>query len=112
MSTNTVKLTVRLPVGIHRRLRHRAQEENRSLNQIIVDAVDLLLQRKEPQYPPLSEHERIVQILRENNMLVELGPEWDKYIDNAPDMTVDEIREALRGIPPISEDIIAERGER
>jgi hypothetical protein len=45
-------------------------------------------------------------------MLAELGPEWDKYIDGAPDITVEEIREALRGMPPISEDIIADRGER
>ena len=112
MSMNTVKLTVRLPAGIHRRLKHRAQEENRSLNEVVVDAVDMLLQRKEPQYPQLSERERITQVLRENGMLAELGPEWDKYIEAAPDVTVEEIREMWKGQPPLSDDIIADRGER
>ncbi len=112
MGMNTVKLTVRLPAGIHRRLRHRAQEENRSLNQIVVDAVDLLLQRKEPEYPQLSEYERTIQVLRENDMLVELGPEWDKYLNGVPVMSADEIREALGDIPPVSEIVIAERGGR
>ncbi len=112
MGMNTVKLTVRLPAGIHRRLRHRAQEENRSLNQVIVDAVDMLLQRKEPQYPQLSEYERTIQVLRENDMLAEPGPEWDKYIEAAPDATVEEIRVLWEGQPPLSEDIIADRGER
>ena len=112
MGMNTVKLTVRLPAGIHRRLRHRAQEENRSLNQVVVDAVDLLLQKKEPEYPQLSEQERAAQILRENDMLAELGPEWDKYVEAAPDVTIEEIREIWKGQPPLSEDIIADRGER
>lgn len=112
MGMNTVKLTVRLPAGIHRRLRHRAQEENRSLNQVVVDAVDMLLQKKEPEYPQLSEYERTMQVLRDNDMLAELGPEWDKYIEAAPDVTVEEIREMWEGQAPLSEDIIADRGER
>jgi hypothetical protein len=41
-----------------------------------------------------------------------MGPGWDKYIEGAPDMTVEEIREALRGLSPLSEDIIRDRGER
>jgi hypothetical protein len=112
MGMNTVKLTVRLPAGIHRRLKHRAQEENRSLNQVVVDAVDMLLQKKEPEYPQLSEYERTMQVLRDNDMLEPMGPEWDKYISGVPEMTIDEIHEALRGVPPLSEVVIAERGER
>jgi hypothetical protein len=45
-------------------------------------------------------------------MLEPMGAEWDKYIDGVPDMTIDEIHEALRGVPPLSEVVIAERGER
>jgi hypothetical protein len=112
MGMNMVKLTVRLPAGMHRRLKHRAQEENRSLNQVVLDAVDMLLQKKEPEYPQLSEYERTMQVLRENDMLEPMGPEWDKYLSGNPVMTADEIREALRGIPPLSDEIIAERGER
>jgi hypothetical protein len=109
---NTVKLTVRLPAGIHQRLKHRAQEENRSLNQIIVHAVEMLLQKSETEYRPLSEYDRTMQIIRESGMWEPMGPEWDKYIEGVPDMTADELREALRGIPPVSEVVIAERGER
>ena len=112
MGANMVKLTIRLPAGIHRRLKRRAQEQNRSLNQVVVDAVDGLLQKKEPQYLQLSEYERTMQVLRDNDMLEPMGPEWDKYINGVPDMTIDEIHEALRGVPPLSKVVIAERGER
>jgi hypothetical protein len=109
---NTVKLTVRLPVGTHRRLKHHAQEENRSLNQIIVHAVEMLLQKGEVEYRQLSEYDRTMQVIRDSGLWEPMGPEWNKHINGAPDMTADEIREALRGIPPLSADIIAERGER
>jgi hypothetical protein len=111
MNANTVKLTVRLPAGIHQRLQRRAQEENRSLNQVVVDAVDLLLQ-KGFEYPQLSEYDRTIQILRENNMLDPVGSEFDQYLSGEPLMTADEIREALGDIPPVSEIVIADRGER
>lgn len=105
----TTKLTVRLPVPLHQRLKARAQTTKRSLNRIIVEA----LRRDMEEYTqPLSEHERTIQIIRESGLLATLGPEWDKYIEEAPDMTHEEIREALRGLSPLSEDIIADRGPR
>ena len=107
-----VKLTVRLPGGVHQRLKHRAQEENRSLNRIIVQAVEMLLQKNEVDYQQLSEYDRTMLVLRESSMLEPMGLEWDKYLSGEPLMTADDIRTALRGIPPLSEDIIADRGER
>jgi len=104
-----VKLTVRLPESLHRALQHKAQREKHSLNQTIVEELWHALEARAAYE---SERERTRRVLRESGMLVELGPEWDKYIDGAPDMTVEEIREALRGLPPLSEDIIADRGER
>jgi hypothetical protein len=104
-----VKLTVRLPDVLHKALKHKAQSEKRSLNQTIVEE---LWQSVEATTVYETERERTQRVLRESGMLAELGPEWDKYIDGAPDITVEEIREALRGMPPISEDIIADRGER
>ncbi len=103
-----VKLTVRLPEPLHKALRRKAQSENRSLNQTVVEGLWRALE-SEATYE--TEHERVQRVLRESGMLIELGPAWDKYIDGAPDMTTEEIREALRGLPPISEDIIADRGE-
>jgi hypothetical protein len=60
----------------------------------------------------MSEYERTIAAIRKTGLLTTLGSSWDKYIEGAPDMTVEEIREALRGISPISEDIIRDRGER
>ncbi|MEA3339541.1 MAG: toxin-antitoxin system HicB family antitoxin [Chloroflexota bacterium] len=106
-----VELTIRLPGGVHRRLRRQAQEEKRSLNRIIVQAVEMLLQKDEVDYQ-LSEYDRTMLVLRESGMLEPMGTEWDKYISGEPLMTAGEIRAALRGIPPLSEDVIADRGER
>lgn len=107
-----VKLTVRLPIGTHRRLKRCAQEEHRSLNQIIVHAVELLLQKSEVERQQLSEYDRTMQVIRASGLWEPMGPEWNKYIDGAPDMTADEIREALRGLSPLSAAVIADRGER
>ena len=59
-----------------------------------------------------TEREHTRRVLRENSMLVEPGAEWDRYIEDAPDVTVEEIRELWKGQRPLSEDIIADRGER
>jgi len=40
-----------------------------------------------------TEHERIQCVLRESGMLVELGAWTDKYIEAAPDVTIEEIHE-------------------
>ena len=104
-----VKLTVRLPEALHKALQRKARSENRSLNQTIIENLWCAL---ESAVTYETEHERTMRVLHESGMLVELGPEWDKYIEGAPDMTAEEIREALRGQPPISEDIITDRGER
>ncbi len=104
------RLTVSLPAETHRRLKHRAQGEHRSLDQVIIAAVEQWLAEEEK--PELSEHERIRQVLRENGMLAELGDWVDEYIEAAPDATIEEVRELWRGRRPLSEDIIADRGER
>jgi len=104
-----VKLTVRLPDALHKALKHKAQSEKRSLNQTIVEE---LWQSLETETAHETERERTRRVLRESGMLVELGPDWDKYIDGAPDITAEEIRDALHGLPPISEDIIADREEQ
>jgi hypothetical protein len=62
----------------------------------------------EPAYP--SDHERVKAVLKESGMLMELGPEWDKYVQE-PVPTLEEVRKMLADQPPISEDIIEMRGE-
>lgn len=105
-----VKLTVRLPKQLHQILRERAAQSAQSLNRVIVGTLWRGLERKEA--APLSEYERTMAAIRKSGLWEPTGPGWDKYIEGVPDMTVEELREALRGIPPLSEDIIADRGER
>jgi predicted DNA-binding protein len=106
----TAKITVRLPLPLHERLKEVARATKRSLNKVIVDALWRGLEREEAE--PLSEHERVMRVIRKSGLWEPMGPGWDKYIEGAPDMTVEEIREALRGLSPLSEDIIRDRGER
>jgi hypothetical protein len=106
---SVVKLTVRLPESLHKALKRKAQSENRSLNQTIVEE---LWQSLEAKATYETERERTRRVLRESGMLVELGDWVDKYIEAAPDVTVEEIRELWRGQRPLSEDIITDRGER
>ena len=106
----TAKLTVRLPKQLHQILRERAVRSEQSMNKVIVDTLWRGVEHE--QAAPLSEYEHAMAAIRKTGLLMTLGPEWDKYVEDAPDMTVEELREALRGISPLSEDVIADRGER
>lgn len=55
---DAVTLTIQLPGGVHQRLRRQAREKKCSLNQIVVQAVEMLLQSDEVDYRQLSEYDR------------------------------------------------------
>jgi len=105
-----VKLTVRIPRPLHKRVSQRARQTQRSLNQLIVDAVRREIESSPPKVQ--SERERVRAVLQEAGMLAPpLGPAWDEYIRAAPEVTIEEVRELWAGQPSLSEDIIAMRGE-
>lgn len=106
-----IKLTVRLPAALHKRLRRRARENNLSLNKTIIQAVQRGLDSEAPD-ETLSERERVLKVLKESGLYEPLGPGWDKYIKNASEISIDELWAETKGMPPLSEDIIADRGER
>jgi hypothetical protein len=108
---NTIKLTVRFPAALHSRLRRRARENNLSLNQTIIEVVQRGLD-SEPLGEMLSERERVLKVLKESGLYEPLGLGWDKYIKNASEISIDELWAETEGMPPLSEDIIADRGER
>jgi len=108
---STVKLTVRLPEALHRVLRQKAEDGDRSLNATLVDFLWRGLDSEKADYEE-SERARVERVLRESGLLAELGPYWDKYIEAAKGVTIEEVREMWRGQRPLSEDIIADRGER
>jgi hypothetical protein len=107
---SNVKLTVRLPAALHQRLRYRAREDNLSLNQAIVQAVKRGLD-SEPPDEALSERERVLRVLKESGLYEPLGPGWRKFMESASEIPIDELWEETSGMPPLSEDIIADRGE-
>jgi hypothetical protein len=109
---STVKLTVRLPADMHQRLRRRARENNLSLNQTIIQAVQEAL-NSEPAGETLSEREQVLRVLKESGLYEPLGPEWRKSIGDEPVLPHEELRQQIGELsPPLSETIIEDRGPR
>jgi plasmid stability protein len=106
----TAKLTVRLPKQLHQALRERAAQSAKSLNKVIVDTLWRGLEREEAEPP--SEYERTMAAIHKTGLVTTMGPGWDKYIEAAEDVSLEEVRQMWEGLPPLSEDIIADRGER
>jgi hypothetical protein len=108
----TVKLTVRLPAALHTRLRRRARENDLSLNQIIVEAVQRGLE-SEPAHETLSEREQVLKVLKESGLYEPLGPEWRKFMTDEPPLSHRELWEQVGELsPPLSDTIIEDRGPR
>ncbi len=106
----TVKLTVRIPAKLHEQLRQRARQNDQSLNKIVVATLQEGLTH--PLEYRLSNHAKFQKVLRDSGMLVELGPEWLTDLDNEPMLTHEELWELTKGLPPLSETIIEDRGPR
>jgi hypothetical protein len=108
---STVKLTVRLPATLHKRLARRARESNLSLNQTIVQAVQRDLESGTEE--TLSERERVLKVLKESGLYEPLGPGWRKLMGEEPEISREELRRQVGKLsPPLSETIIEDRGPR
>jgi hypothetical protein len=105
-----VKLTVRMPMRLHELLKQRAYTMERSLNSVIIES--LWTDVTGVTYPEESERERAIRMLRESGLWQPLGPKWDKYTQEAPEITHAELREKLKGVPPLSKIIIEDRGPK
>ncbi len=106
----TVKLTVRLPAKLHEKLKQRAHQYNQSLNKVMVETLQEGLTH--PVEYPLSEHDKYRMVLRDSGMLVEMGPQWFQGLEDVPLLTHEELWELTKGMSPLSETIIEERGPR
>jgi hypothetical protein len=104
-----VKLTIRIPANLHERLKGRAQHTKQSLNTTIVDTLRTGL-AEENIYQGDNEA-RAWRAIRETGLWQPLGSEWTADIDSAPEITHKELMEMMRGVAPLSETIIEERGE-
>jgi hypothetical protein len=103
------KITVRLPGTLREAAREKARRTKRSLNRLIADAVQREVEQPEVTYE--TERERTLRVLKESGLLAPLGPEWDKKLSGKPILSHEELREMLKGQPPLSDDIIEMRGE-
>lgn len=108
--TDLVKLTLRIPPRLHERLKKRAQSQDCSLNQAILKTLEDGLEVERPLAE--SPRERALRILRQHNMIAEPGAGRNLYDTDEPEMTNAELREMLKGVPPLSEAIIEEREPR
>ena len=108
--TVDVKMTVRLPNKLHKRLKQRAQSENQSLNAVIVEALQQSIEQEGTVYE--TQEDQAWRLMREKGLWEPLGPAWDEYLKDAPDISHQELREMLKGVPPLSEIIIEDRGPR
>jgi hypothetical protein len=84
-----IKLTIRLPESLQAILKKEAQKSHISLNQLIVKT--LLAKYKETS-KNISKRERIVNILRENDMLVESKNEWAELIKKTKNANIEPLR--------------------
>jgi len=103
------KITVRLPGALREAAREKARHTRRSINRLITDAVQREVEQPEVVYE--TERERVRAVLKESGMLMELGPEWDRYTEGVPLLTHEEILKMMAGQRPLSEDVIEMRGE-
>jgi hypothetical protein len=108
--TDLVKLTVRIPPRLHERLKKRARNQDCSLNQVILKTLEKGLEVEQPIVE--SPRERALRVLRQHNMIAEPGAGRKLYEVNEPELTNAELREMLKGVPPLSDAIIEEREPR
>jgi predicted DNA-binding protein len=107
---NLVKITLRLPPELHARLHKKASISHRSLNSIIIEALQENLEQIKSE--PESEYDQAIRVLRKHGLIEDPSPGWQKYIREAPDISHAELRDMLKGAPPLSEVIIEQRGPR
>lgn len=107
----TVKLTVRLSPRLHEKVRRRALETQQSLNRVIENAIESGLEQQSTRYPE-SEQVKVLRVLRESGLYEPMGKEWKTVAGSVPDMTHAELREMLKGVPPLSEAILEERDSK
>jgi hypothetical protein len=114
----SVKLTIRIPSRIHRDLKQRAYTQGISLNTAIIDALNTGL--VDSSNRQTSERQRAIRMLYDSGMLtsendaLELVDVQEKNTMEykTHEMTHKELRERLKGVPPLSEIIIQEREPR
>jgi hypothetical protein len=106
----TVKLTVRIPYRLHEQIKRRAQDADRSLNSMIIETLNHGLD-KGITYDD-AQDERAWRAIRESGLFEPLSPIWEEEIKDAPEISHEELREMLKGVPPLSKIIIEDRGPR
>lgn len=104
------KLTVRLPEGLHHRLRQRAMVKSVTLNQTIINSLQVGLAQESAR---LSKRERTISALQETGLIRKLGEGWKDLTNKAEKVNRDTLYKSLSSKikgKPLSEIIIEDRG--
>ncbi|MBC7226882.1 MAG: hypothetical protein H5T61_06565 [Thermoflexales bacterium] len=99
------EVRVRLSPALYERLLERAAALQREPDEVMAEAVEHWLEEEDPEV-------RLQRALERSGLLV--PPEERRYAEGRP-IRREELERRLAGLrltPPLSEDIIAERGER
>jgi hypothetical protein len=110
MAEEKVKLTVRLPVRLHRQLRERAAEYDVSLNQALVEALTAELAPAAAAVE--TEGDRVRRALRDAGLLADtrwMSDAAQALLEGGEPPSLEEVREWLDGVP-LSKWIIEDRG--
>ncbi|GAB4494401.1 MAG: hypothetical protein Fur0016_19310 [Anaerolineales bacterium] len=101
MNQSSIKLTIRIPATLHKSLRRRAEQENLSLNKLVIDTLQLGLEQ-----PPalLNQRERVLLALRNAGLLTSETPP----AQSAPHFSYAEWRQHLKGVT-LSDAVFEER---
>ncbi len=105
--SDVVKLTVRLPAALHKRLARRAQDEGRSLNEAMIRSLsDGLV---ETARMPEAQHDAVARVLAARGLWQPVAAS-DKSPE--PPRSHAELRRSLAGLPALSDVVVADRGPR
>ncbi|MDI6751430.1 MAG: hypothetical protein QME07_01015 [bacterium] len=104
------KLTVRLPEGLHHRLRQKARVTSLTLNQMIINSLQAGLAQESAK---LSEKEKAISALQETGLIRKLGEGYNDLVKKGEKVNRDTLYKSLSSKikgKSLSEIIIEDRG--
>lgn len=105
-----VTISLELPDELARRL---IPLQNRLPEIIELGLRQLDLEPEEDVPDSYATRQQVLQVIKESGLYEPLGPAWDKFSLDAPELSYAELRQQVGALsPPLSETIIEDRGPR
>jgi len=102
-------VAVELPERLAKRLREELPSDE-AVSQAVAEAIQEWLERRRQKAK--SERERTTEAIERAGLRLKTSwEEWNELFASTPVLTAEEVRQMMKGVSPLSEDIIAERNE-